>query len=37
MVTLTLLAACYGGWRAARAALALLRSLPRANEDMVFF
>jgi hypothetical protein len=29
--------AAYGGWRALRAALDLLRSLPRSNEDMIFF
>ena len=37
MSTLLLLLAAYGGWRAVRSALALLASLPRSNEDMVFF
>ena len=37
MPTLLLLLAAYGGWRAVRSALAILASLPRSNEDMVFF
>ncbi len=27
----------YAGWRAARAALALLRQLPRSNDDFILF
>lgn len=37
MVTLLLIAAVYGGWRAVRAALESLRGLPRTNEDMIFY
>jgi len=37
MLTLILIATAYGGWRVTRAVLASLRSLPRSNEDMVFF
>ena len=37
MLTLLILAAAYGGWRVVRAALESLRSLPRSNDDMVFF
>ena len=37
MLMLLLLAAAYGGWRAARAAIESLRDLPRSNDDMVFF
>jgi len=37
MLTLLILAALYGGWRATRAALQALRGLPRSNDDMVFF
>jgi hypothetical protein len=37
MFTLLLIAAAYGGWRVARAALESLRSLPRTNEDMIFY
>ena len=37
MTALLILAAAYGGWRAARAALSALRELPRSNDDMVFF
>jgi hypothetical protein len=37
MLTLILLVAAFGGWRATRAALASMRSLPRSNDDMVFF
>ena len=35
--TLLILAAAYGGWRVVRAALESLRSLPRSNDDMIFF
>ena len=37
MVTLMVLAALYGGWRAGRAGLEFLRALPRSNDDLVFF
>ena len=37
MLTVLTLAACYGGWRLARAALESLRWLPRSNDDMIFF
>jgi heme A synthase len=37
MLILVALAAAWGGWRAGRAALHSLRSLPRRNEDMVFY
>ena len=37
MSVLFILVAAYGGWRTIRAALATLQSLPRSNEDMVFF
>jgi hypothetical protein len=37
MSALLILMAAYGGWRVVRAALATLASLPRSNEDMVFF
>jgi hypothetical protein len=37
MLTLLLIAAAYGGWRAVRAALESLRALPRSNEDMIFY
>ena len=37
MIALLSLAALYGGWRASRALLEVLRRLPRRNEDMVFF
>jgi hypothetical protein len=37
MLSLLILVALYGGWRASRAALAALRQLPRSNEDMVFY
>jgi len=37
MFILFTLVAAYGGWRAIHAALATLQSLPRSNEDMVFF
>jgi len=31
------IAAAWGGWRMAQAALASLRSLPRSNDDWIFF
>jgi hypothetical protein len=37
MLTLLSIAAAYGAWRVARAALASLRHVPRRNEDLVFF
>jgi hypothetical protein len=37
MLTILILAACYGGWRVVRAALQSLRNLPRSNDDMIFF
>jgi len=37
MIALLILAALYGGYRATRAALESLRSLPQRNEDMVFY
>ena len=37
MMTLLALAAAYGAWRVARAAVRSLRELPRRNEDMVLF
>jgi hypothetical protein len=37
MLMILALAAAYGGWRAARAALESLGDLPQCNDDMVFF
>jgi len=37
MLTLLALAAAWGAWRGLRAAQRSLRSLPRRNEDMVFY
>jgi hypothetical protein len=37
MLTVLALAAAYGAWRVARAALRSLRELPKRNEDMVLF
>lgn len=37
MLTLLILVAAWGGWRAVSAALDTLRRLPRSNDDMVFF
>lgn len=37
MVSLLILLALYGGWRAGRVALTLLRRLPRSNDDLVFY
>ena len=37
MLTLLILVAAYGGWRAGAAALRSIEALPRRNEDMVFF
>ena len=31
------LAAAWGAWRIAKAALASLRDLPRSNQDMIFY
>jgi hypothetical protein len=36
MLTLLLLLAVYGGWRAVHAAIETVRALPR-NEDMIFY
>jgi hypothetical protein len=37
MLTLLAIAALWGGWRGILAARRSLRSLPRRNEDMVFW
>jgi hypothetical protein len=37
MLSLLILVALYGGWRAGRAAMEALRRLPRSNDDLVFF
>jgi hypothetical protein len=37
MTTFLILALLCGGWGIAGAAIASLRSLPRSNDDMVFF
>jgi hypothetical protein len=37
MLTILIIAALYGGYRVARAALESLRALPQSNEDMVFY
>ena len=37
MLTVLLLAAAYGAWRVARAAIRSLSDLPRSNDDMIFF
>ena len=37
MLAILTLAALYAAWRGCRAALEALRSLPRSNDDMVFF
>lgn len=37
MFTLFILAAAWGAWRVATAALASLRDLPRSNQDMIFY
>ena len=37
MLSLLIVAALYGGWRATRALLDTLRRLPRSNDDLVFF
>ncbi len=37
MFTLLVLAALYGGYRAVRAAVDSLHSLPQCNEDMIFY
>ena len=37
MLTLFILAAVYGAYRAVRAAFDSLQALPRCNEDMIFY
>lgn len=37
MLVLLILALLWSGWRVADAAVSSLRSLPRSNDDMVFF
>ena len=37
MLTILLVAAVWGGWKALQGARRSLRSLPRRNEDMVFY
>jgi len=37
MLILLGLASAYGGWRALRAAWTSLQTLPRSNEDLVFW
>jgi hypothetical protein len=37
MLVLLLLIGGYAGWRLVAAALLSLRSLPRSNEDMIFY
>lgn len=37
MFTLFILAAAWGAWRLAAAALASLSDLPRSNQDMIFY
>ena len=37
MLALIVLVAACAAWRAGRAAFEALRSLPRSNDDMVFF
>ncbi len=37
MFTVFALAAAYGAWRVVRAAIQSLRSLPRSNDDLIFF
>jgi len=37
MIALLSIAALYGGWRVASAALDAVRRLPRSNDDLVFF
>jgi hypothetical protein len=37
MLAFIALAALYAAWHAGRSAFEALRSLPRSNEDMVFF
>ncbi len=37
MFTLFILAAAWAGWRVGAAALGSLRSLPRSNQDMIFY
>jgi len=37
LIVLLIAGVAYAGWRVSRAASRSLRSLPRRNEDMVFF
>ena len=37
MITLLLLAAVFGAWRALRSLLRATSALPRRNEDMIFY
>jgi hypothetical protein len=37
MLSILVLAALYGAWRVTHAARESLRSLPRSNEDMIFY
>ena len=37
MITLLILAGLYAGYRVARAALDSLSSLPRSNDDWIFY
>jgi hypothetical protein len=37
MLSLLILLALFGGWRAGHAALETLNQLPRSNDDLVFF
>ena len=37
MLSLLILLAVLGGWRAGLAARRLLRELPRSNDDLVYF
>jgi hypothetical protein len=37
MISLLILAALYGSYRAVRAAIEIFRALPRCNEDMIFY
>ena len=37
MVSLLILLALFGGWRAARFVAGTLHQLPRSNDDLVFY
>jgi hypothetical protein len=37
MIALLSIAALYGGWRIASAAIDAVRRLPRSNDDLIFF